>query len=216
MRPAVRRSACRIAVWVALLIHLAPAGRPAEASCFDRDFASWEHSVDYRRALASETLAPDRVTVNGQAVSTALSEAALVKRLGSEYRVHEGWTARDAERQCQYLDSLARAHSNPMHYYILVDRLHERLSGSFRICEWTVRGVGRLRAFLHRPNESATARVWLLHLVMSPVPETSVAYTRSGSLHVVRRGPPKVEWDTARNRVVIAPTTVSAPMPDGG
>ena len=45
--------------------------RPAAAtSCFDHDLFRWDKEVDYRRALASGTLAPTRVMIRGKTAST--------------------------------------------------------------------------------------------------------------------------------------------------
>ena len=198
---------------IAALAHGAvmPLRQAGAGSCFDRDLFSWDKEVDYRRALASGTLAPKRVVIRGRTVSTGLSEAALGRVLGPEFRVAENWSKRDAEQQCDYLRKLGLSNNNSMHYYILEEQNRRRLSGSFRVCEWTLTGVGTLRAFVHRPADSAVAHAYLLHLVMSPVPGETASYVKGPPVRLVRAGPPRVEWDVERNLVAIGARPPGAP-----
>ena len=170
------------------LFHQAQAG-----SCFDHDLFRWDREVNYRRALASETLAPKRATIGGRTFSTGQTDAILERALGPKYDVAEDWSERDAEHQCEYLRSLGASNSNSMHYYILEEQNRRRLAGWFRVCQWKLPGVGTLRAFLHRRASSGPAEVYLLQLVVSPIPEREVSYSKGSSLRVVRAGPPRVE-----------------------
>ena len=202
--PLAFRRRLGVAAVMGLVIGLGTPGQRASAeSCFDHDLFSWDRDLDYRQALATETLLPQRVIVDGRTVSTGLSEAALERSLGTRYRVIEDWAARDAEQQCACLRSVGLSNSNSMYHYILEDRNVRRLSGSFRVCGWEIPGVGELRAFLHKPADSAVAHAYLLQLAMTPVAESTVSYARGSALRLIRSGPPRVEWDIPRNRVMI-------------
>ena len=172
-------------------------------SCFDHDLFRWDREVNYRRALASETLAPKRATIGGRTFSTGQTDAILERALGPKCDVAEDWSERDAEHQCEYLRSLGASNSNSMHYYILEEQNRRHLAGWFRVCQWKLPGVGTLRAFLHRRASSGPAEVYLLQLVVSPIPEREVSYSKGSSLRVVRAGPPRVEWDVQRNFITI-------------
>jgi hypothetical protein len=78
-------------------------GEESRPSCLERDLPDWEASVDYRTALASETLAPDRVTRDGQTIKTNLTETSVETALGRDFSIVEDWSQRGTEQQCAYV-----------------------------------------------------------------------------------------------------------------
>jgi len=48
------------------------------------------------------------------------------------------------------------------------------------------------------------AHVYFLQPAMTPVAESTMSYARGSALRLIRNGPPSVEWDIPRNRVMIA------------
>jgi len=161
--------------------------------------------VDYREALAVETLAPDRVTIDTMQIRIGMAELKLVKLLGNTYVEHEKPEFRTKEKQWSYLHGLLQRNNNSMHYYILAELYYQKqLAGWFKVYTWHLEGVGELRSFLVSDKEEGPFRVYLLHLVLEPVAVDQVNYKMGvEGLHVVRKGVRLVEWDVDKNTVII-------------
>ena len=162
----------------------------------------FNESVDYERTLANGTLAPDKVWLGEHRILTGMTETALVKRMGSSYKVTEPLTSRTLDEHRAYLDDLNHQHADSMHYYILADIFYNRrLHGDFKVYEWGVQAVGRLRVYLHRSGQGVPFRTWLLHLTMDPVAPDTIEYRSGGEFTLFRAGDRSVEWQVTTNVV---------------
>src|SRR4051812_2206643 len=98
---------CDLLAGLILVVLAVASARPAlsldpESLCW-RDYPIPTPSVNYEKAFASETLAPDPITLNGKAVSAGMSEKTVDGLLGVASTVVEDWQQRSDQEQCEYL-----------------------------------------------------------------------------------------------------------------
>jgi len=167
------------------------ASAPPDASC-RRDYPIPTQSINYERAFASETLAPDRVSVNQKTLRLGATEKSLNSVLGASSTVVEDWKPRTAPQQCEYLLALLREHPNSMHLYRLKKLQLEMMSGMFRVSEWQLSGIGRLRAFFHKPSATDAEASYLYYLTLSPTSPGKVVRSRGRAYVLTREGVPVV------------------------
>jgi len=169
-----------------------------------RDYPIPAPAVRYEQAFASETLAPDRISVNGKTVTLGLTEKNLNDLLRMTSTEVEDWRQRSDQEQCEYLLEVLRRHPNSMHLYKLGQIKLKKMSGLFRVAEWQLPDVGILRAFFHKPSADKPETAYLYHLTLLPVALDKVQ-RKSGQRYVLTKtGASKVEWDIETNRVSIA------------
>jgi hypothetical protein len=181
---------------------LGQASRSSDASC-RRDYPIPTQSVDYEKALASETLAPDRINVNGKVVRVGATEMYLIGALGTSSTVVEDWMQRTAPQQCEYVLDLLRNHPNSMHLYKLKKLQLDMMSGLFRVSEWELSGIGRLRAFFHKSPATNAEASYLYYLTLIPTAPGNVERSRGPGYVLTRKGAPIVKWDVRTNVVSI-------------
>ncbi len=163
----------------------------------------FKEAVDYRETLRAGVLAPDKIEYEGLPARVNQLEPALVKVLGQDYTVWETEQHRSREEQWAYLRNLFPKHDDSMHFYIFSEIYYQlQLSGWFKVYEWTISDI-KIRAFLMRPTESESARVWLLHLSCEPTQKGNVSYVESESMVLIRQGECGVIWDVKTNIVSI-------------
>jgi hypothetical protein len=174
----------------------------SDASCW-RDYPIPTNSVNYEKAFASETLAPDRISVNQKVLRLGATENYLNSVLGATSIVVEDWKQRTEQEQCEYLLELLRNHPSSMHLYQLKKVQLERLSGMFSVSEWQIRGIGKLRAFFHKSSTAGVEASYLYYLTMFPTSPRNIERSRGPSYVLTRDGVPIVKWDVRTNGISI-------------
>lgn len=174
----------------------------ADRLCW-KDFPIPTTAVDYKRALAEQTLNPQQILVDGQILKPGQSEAQVSRLLRTAPTHSADWEERTEQDQCEFLLTLLRAHPNSMHLYGLGDLKQRRMSGQFRTAEWQIMGVGRLSAYLHRRATTDPDQTYLFHLKLDPARADAVQQVRGRATVLIRPGPPRVQWDVDLNRVTI-------------
>jgi hypothetical protein len=174
-----------------------------ETLCW-RDYPIPTTSVNYEKAFVSETLAPDRILVNGKVVKPGMTESTLNGTLGLPSTVVEDWRQRTAQEQCEYLLELLRNHPNSMHLYKLGELKWKKMSGLFRVSEWQLPDIGTLRAFFYKPSALKSETSYLYHLTLLPTSVEKVQRKKGQNYVLIRIGASKIEWDVQTNRIVIA------------
>jgi len=169
-----------------------------------RDYPIPTASIDYQKAFAAETLAPDKIVVNGNVVDLGITEKSLEGILGLASTVAEDWQQRTDQQQCEYLLELLRKHPNSMHLYELGALKLKRMSGQFRVSEWQIPDVGTLRAFFHKPSAAQSEASYLYHLALLPTSLDKVVRKKDRGYVLIRRGPPEIRWDVRTNRISIS------------
>jgi hypothetical protein len=196
----------------ALVLFVLASVRPAAAldppSLCWRDYPIPTPAVNYEKAFAAETLAPDTITVNGKPVTIGIAEKAIDGVLGVPATVVEDWQHRNEQEQCDYLLDVLRRHANTMHLYTLGDIKLKKLSGLFRVAEWQLPGVGTLRAFLHKSSATEPEKAYLYHLTLLPVPVDKVQRKKGKGTILTKPGAPRIEWNIETNRISISPRAV--------
>jgi hypothetical protein len=180
-----------------------PASALDPASLCWRDYPIPTPSVNYEKAFAAETLAPDPIVINGKAITTGMAEKTIDNILGMAATVMQDWEQRDDQAQCDYLLDLLREHANSMHLYKLGNIKVKKMSGLFRVVEWQLPSVGTLRAFFHKSSAAEPEKAYLLHLALVPVALDKVQRRNQGAV-LTRPGSPRIEWNTEANRVRIS------------
>jgi hypothetical protein len=179
-----------------------------ESLCW-RDYPIPVTAVNYKKAFASETLAPDPISINGKVVTTGITEKTLDGVLGVASTVVEDWQQRSDQEQCDYLLELLRQHANTMHLYKLGVIKLKKLSGLFRVVKWQLAGVGTLGAFLHKRSAAEPEAAYLYHLTLLPVPLDKVKRKKGKGYVLTKPGTPKIEWNTETNRLSISTQPIS-------
>ena len=180
------------------------------AVCSDPDTSCWRDypipttSVNYEKAFASETLAPDGISVNGRVLRLGVTENNLNRLLGSTSIVVEDWQQRTEEQQCHYLLDMLRNHPNSMHLYKLGQLKQKRMSGFFRVSESQLPGVGTLRVFFYKPSAAEPEESYLYYLTPSPTSLNNVVRKQGPGYVLVRTGASKLMWDVRTNFISIA------------
>jgi hypothetical protein len=183
-------------------------GQPAVSS--DADTLCWHDypipttSVNYEKAFASETLAPDRISVDGRILPLGVTESSLNRVLGVPSTVVEDWQQRTDQQQCEYLLELLRNHPNSMHLYKLGQLKLKRMSGLFRVSEWRLPGVGGLRAFFYKPSTAKTEASYLYYLSLPPTSLDNVERKQGRGYVLIRTGTSKIKWDVQTNFISIS------------
>jgi hypothetical protein len=186
------------------LVSARPAAALDPAALCWRDYPIPTPSVNYERAFAAETLAPDPITIDGKTVSTGMAEKTIDGLLGAAATAVEDWQQRSDQEQCDYLLEVLRRHANSMHLYKLGAIKHKRMSGLFRVAEWKLPGVGTLRAFLHKASAAGPDKAYLYHLTLVPVALDNVQRKRGKGTVLTKPGTPTVEWNVEANRIAIS------------
>ncbi len=192
---------------VVLLALILMLGQPAV--CSDPDTSCWRDypipttSVNYEKAFASETLAPDGISVNGKVLRLGITENSLDSLLGLTSTVVEDWQQRTDEQQCEYLLDLLRNHPNSMHLYKLGELKLKRMSGVFRVSEAQLPGAGRLRAFFYKPSAAEPEASYLYYLTLSPTSLKNVVRKQGPGYVLIRTGASKINWDVQTNFISI-------------
>jgi len=157
--------------------------------------------VDYQRALASETLCPDTVVLDGVRIATGHSEASLVRKLGAASRVAEAPHRRSREESVRYFRELMMEHPNTMHFYALLTC--QESEGWFKVIEWDSSPVGKLRAHLIADSSAGPYRVQLLHVVLPPVDTSAVRFLPGTPMRLERDVPPRLTWNVSTNTIAV-------------
>jgi hypothetical protein len=178
-------------------------GADRESGCWRGDYPVTLAALSYEKAFASDTLAPGSLVVKGRLVNTGGSEKAIATILGARPDSSSEWVSRTSDQQCEYLVGLLGEHPNPMHFYKLGDLNDRKMSGQFRVSEWKLEGVGTLRAYFHKASDSSPEQSYLYHLALVRVGSDEVHRKQGGGYVLFRNGPPRIEWDVDRNRIVI-------------
>jgi hypothetical protein len=183
-------------------------GQPAISSDADtlcwRDYPIPTTSVNYEKAFTSETLAPDRISINGKVLRLGVTENDLNSVLGVTSIVVEDWQQRDEQRQCNYLLELLRDHPNSMHLYKLGQLKLKRMSGLFRASEWQLPGVGKLRAFFSKSSAGKFEASYLYYLTPIPTSLNNVKRKQGVGYVLIRTGVSKIQWDVQTNSITIS------------
>jgi len=176
----------------------------AGPSCFTGDYPKLQlPKLDYRKAFAGSAIAPARILVGGRALTAGLSVAQIDAVLGGRSSVVSGWQPRGLEEQCRYTLEVLRRAPHSMNVYRWMDLRKRRLAGEFQIRVWRLGKLGSVRVFLHRRAGWDAARAWLFHVLLTPVPVASVPYRYKPGLHLVREGPPRIEWNLATDALTL-------------
>jgi hypothetical protein len=166
--------------------------------------------VDYKNAIARETLAPDHIIVHNGRIDTGMSEKEIIDILGAEYKIIEKYNYRTKKQQREFLNLLLSSNDNSMHYYILAHVFYDlQLQGWFKIYEWQICDV-RIWAFLVlqlKCFKIGPPFVWLFHVTMTPTEENNVKYLKADSLILVRHGQCDIIWNASSNTLQIIDTT---------
>ena len=162
--------------------------------------------VDYKNALARETLAPDLIIFHDGQIKTGMSERQIIETLGSDFKIIEKYNYPTRKQQRVYLNFLLSSNDNSMHYYILADVFYDqKLEGWFRIYEWEISDV-KIWAFVVlqvKWFKISPPAVWLLHAAMTPVEDSNVKYIKSDSLILIRHGLCDIRWNASSNTLQI-------------
>ena len=154
--------------------------------------------------VASGTLLPDRFNWDSLSLRTGMYETDFNSSIPDSTLVCEKPELRSREEHWKFIRELLWKNNYSMHYYILADIYYDKqLHGWFRKCEWSIDGIGKLIIYLHSEKEQEKYRVWLLQLVLDPVPPKSVKYTHAPGLSVIRLGEPEMHWDFDKNQVFV-------------
>jgi hypothetical protein len=191
-----------------VLFALTMLGQPAMPS--DSQTLCWHDypipaaSVNYEKALASETLVPDRISVNGKVVNLGITENNLNSILGLTSTVVEDWRHRTDQQQCEHLLELLHKHPDSMHLYKLGQLKWKKMSGLFRVSEWQIPDAGTLRAFFYKPSADKSETSYLYHLTLLPTSLDKIQRKKGKGYLLIRIGASKIEWDVQTNRISIS------------
>ena len=156
-------------------------------------------SVDYRQALASETLCPAVVILDGSRIAPGHNEASVIRKLGAPSRVPEPAHRRSREENVQYFRELMFKHPNTMHYYALLPL--QESEGWFKLVEWDSTPVGTIRAYLKADSASGPFLVQLLHVVLPPINPADVRSVPGQEMLLERQAPPGLTWNVSTNTI---------------
>ena len=159
---------------------------------------------NYKETVASGTLLPDRFNWDSLSLRTGMYETDFNSSIPDSTLVCEKPELRSREEHWKFIRELLWKNNYSMHYYILADIYYDKqIHGWFRKCEWSIDGIGKLIIYRHSEKEQEKYRVWLLQLVLDPVPPKSVKYTHAPGLSVIRLGEPEMHWDIDKNQVFV-------------
>jgi hypothetical protein len=173
-----------------------------ETPCW-RDYPIPTDAVNYEKTLLSETLAPDRILINGKIIRPGMTESHLNSVLGLSSTVLEEWQQRTDQDQCEYLLEILRKHPNSMHLYKLGELKWKKMSGFFRVSEWKLPNIATLRAFFYKPFSDAAESAYLYQLTLFRTPADEVKRKKGQDYVLVRKGWSDIEWNVEVNRVSI-------------
>jgi hypothetical protein len=159
--------------------------------------------VDYKRALALETLCPGLIVLEASRIATGHSEASLIRKLGTPSRVLEPNHSRSRDESLAYYRRLMLAHPNTMHYYALRSLQESAGRGWFKVVEWESTRVGKLRAYLDADTKRGPFRIQLLHIVLPPAKADAVGFIPGQSMVLERRTAPTLRWDVGTNAISV-------------
>ncbi len=160
--------------------------------------------TNYKTILSKRTLLPDRITVDSTLLYTGMSETAITNRSGDTIETIGKPLHRTRAEQWQHIREILVRDNSSTNYYTLADVYYNKqLYGWFKRRDRRVEGVGVIRICLHADKENGPYHVWLLQILLDPIPDGQVQYKRGSGLILVRPGPPHVEWDINHNHVKI-------------
>ena len=194
---------CFAVAVVAALLLCQPATAFDNLSLCERDYPIPLVPTNYAQLFASETLAPNVLTVNGKLLNSGAPEKVIETVLGTNPTVSEDWQSRSDQQQCEYLLGILRENPNSMHLYKLADLKSKKMAGLFRASEWQLQGIGTLRAFFHKSSATGAEASYLYHVTLLRTAPAQIHRKKGGGYVLVREGPPKIEWDVQRNRISI-------------
>lgn len=176
---------------------------PTTDSC-SKDYPIPTTSVNHERALASETLIPDQISLNGKILRLGVTEEKLSRAIGANSVMIENPVERTDAQQCDYLLQLLRDHPNSMYLYRIKKMQLQHMSGIFRVTEWTLTGIGKLRAFLHSPSEGATGKSYLFLLTLNSTSIRDVKRQPGSDYVLVRPSAGQISWNVQTNSITIS------------
>ena len=157
--------------------------------------------MDYRRSLAQEPLVPDEIRIRAVTIRTGQHEAALQRKLGSEFRVVADTHEQSRDSSIAYFREIILRCPNTLRYYACSEL--QGLEGWFRVLEWEVADSASVRAYFHSPERQGPFVAKLLELELPEIEVDSVSYVSGAPLTLDRRGAPRVTWDLGQNVVSI-------------
>lgn len=176
---------------------------PATESC-SKDYPIPTTSVNHERALASETLIPDQISFNGKVLRPGVTEEKLSRAIGANSITIENSAERNDAQQCDYLLQLLRDHPNSMFLYRIKKMQLQHMSGIFRVAEWTITGVGKLRVLLNSPSKDAPDKSYLFLLTLNSTSIHDVKRQPGSDYVLVRPGAGQISWNVETNSITIS------------
>ncbi len=157
---------------------------------------------NYKVVLDSETLAPNRLTVDTTTITAQSREARMIAVLGANYRLVDSAAFHTPELGNKYISDLMQTYRNTMHYHHL--RGFENIEGWFKTYEWVLANGVTVRAHLKANSRKGTYRGFLLYVSL-PKSKAGDAKIRSiGKKMVISREDQiHAEWDVATNALTI-------------
>jgi hypothetical protein len=175
----------------------------ARDSC-TKDYPIPTTSVNYEHAFASETLIPDQISMNGEIFRPGASEERLSRAIGAKSNIVENAVQRSETQQCGYLLELLRDHPNSMYLYRIRRIQLQHMSGVFRVAEWQVPGIGKLRAFLCSPSKNAAEVSYLFLLTLNPTSMRDVKRHPGADYVLIRSGAGRINWNVDANSITMS------------
>ncbi len=157
---------------------------------------------NYKVVLDSETLAPNRLTIDTTTITAQSREARMIAVLGANYRLVDSAAFHTPEQGNRYISDLMQTYQNTMHYHHL--RGFENIEGWFKTYEWVLANGVTVRAHLRANSRKGTYRGFLLYVSL-PKSKTGNAKIRSikDRMVVSRADEVHAEWDVSTNALTI-------------
>jgi len=172
-------------------------------SC-SKDYPVPTTSVNYEQAFASETLIPDQISVNGEILRPGVSEESLRRAIGAKSNVIENSVERSDSQQCDYLLALLRGHPNSMYLYRIKKIQLEHMSGIFRVAEWELPQVGKLRVFFYKSSKETAEKSYLFLLTLNSTSVRDVKREPGSDFVLSRSGANRIHWNVDANSITLS------------
>jgi len=161
--------------------------------------------MNYPATFAQESFCPDRIVIGQISIRTGNHEAALVRKLGSGYRVLVDAHAQTPDSSTTYFRRVILEYPNTLRYYAVSGL--QGLGGWFRLLAWDLPDLARLKVHLRAESRDGPYVACLLDLALAPTSPDSVYHAPGNARLLVRPGSPGATWDLARNVVTIPTLT---------
>jgi hypothetical protein len=174
-------------------------------SC-SKDYPVPTTAVNYEQAFASETLVPDQISVNSEILRPGGSEERLSRAIGAKSNIIENPVERSDSQQCDYLLELLRNHPNSMYLYRIKKIQLEHLSGIFRVAEWELPQVGKLRVYFYRSSKDTAEKSYLFLLSLNSTSVRDVKREPGSDYVLSRAGASQIHWNVDTNSITLSPS----------